>query len=188
MNQFLCVTMAEAADSNASDQFIGRDVERFPGGDYNKFLTSCKSCHSVMDAMRPAFGKMDYTNFTNGAATGIYSQMNGQFFKNHNLSDNYSKYFTDTFKAAIDAIIPDLEKNQENSEYYKVRYAFEYTRGMMAANADPAKVSASVKASIMATLNTIRDPQVALDIAANYRTKNAAIPVSYTHLTLPTKA
>ncbi|MFM6927516.1 MAG: hypothetical protein ACKOX6_03590 [Bdellovibrio sp.] len=166
MNQFLCVTMAEAADSNASDQYIGRDVERFPGGDYNKFLTSCKSCHSVMDAMRPAFGKMDYINLSNGQATGSYSNMNGQFYNNHKIGDQFTNFYNSFYKATIDTVLPDLDINQENSDYYKTRYAFLTARG-----ATPE----SAKTTLAGVLNTIRDPKVANDLALSFRDKSASV-------------
>lgn len=165
LKQFLCVSMAEAADSNASDQYVGRDVERFPAGDHNKYLTSCKSCHAVMDGMRGAFAKMDYGNFTNSQATGIYSQMHGGFFKDNNVAANYSKYLTEVVNPVTLAVIPDLEKNQENSDYYKVRYDFLISRGTTVASA---------KSTLLAVLNTIRDPKIAADLIADYRTKNQA--------------
>lgn len=178
MNQFLCVTMAEAADSNASDQYIGRDVERFPGGDHNKFLTSCKSCHSVMDAMRPAFGKLDYTNFTNGTATGTYSQMNGQFYNDQRIGSLYQDYSNKYYKADIvAAIISDLEINQADSDYYKTRYTFSVARGVLAATTQAAKdaVPATVTKTLNAVLNTIRDPKVAKDLAVDFRDRKAAV-------------
>ncbi len=66
--QFLCTEMNEAADTSASASRIGRDIDRRPGGDANKFETSCKGCHTVMDGMRGAFAKFD---FAFDADTGI---------------------------------------------------------------------------------------------------------------------
>ncbi|MDG0816127.1 hypothetical protein [Bdellovibrio svalbardensis] len=166
MNQFLCVTMAEAADSNASDQYIGRDVERFPAGDYNKFLTSCKSCHSVMDAMRPAFGKMDYEKSLNGTATGTYTQTNGTFFNENKISDSYSAFLKNIFQPVIANIIPDLEINQENSLYYKTRYDFLISRG---------STPAAATAALMPILNSIRDPKIATDLIADFRAKKQSV-------------
>ncbi|WP_413613463.1 hypothetical protein [Bdellovibrio sp. HCB-110] len=166
LKQFLCVSMAEAADSSASDQYVGRDVERFPAGDYNKYLTSCKSCHSVMDGMRGAFAKMDYGNFTNSQATGVYSQMHGDFFRDQGIAAVYAKYLTDVVNPATAAIIPDLEVNQENSIYYKTRYEFLIARGTAAATA---------KTNLDAVLNTIRDPQVATDLIADFRAKKQTV-------------
>ncbi|WP_413944724.1 hypothetical protein [Bdellovibrio sp. HCB-162] len=166
LKQFLCVSMAEAADSSASDQYVGRDVERFPAGDYNKYLTSCKSCHSVMDGMRGAFAKLDYGNFTNSAATGVYSQMHGDFFRDEGITAAYNKYVTDVVTPTINTIIPDLEVNQANSMYYKTRYDFLVARGSTAAQA---------KSSLDGVLNTVRDPKIATDLIADFRAKNTTL-------------
>ena len=55
--EFLCVPINQWADSGASDARVGVDVNRFPGGNHTKYLTSCKACHSVMDGFRGAFAK-----------------------------------------------------------------------------------------------------------------------------------
>lgn len=165
LKQFLCVSMAEAADSSASDQYVGKDVERFPAGDYNKYLTSCKSCHSVMDGMRPAFAKMDYGNFTNSAATGIYSTVHGDFFNSNKIATKYSEYLTSVVNPSTTAVIPDLEKNQEESDYYKVRYNFLITRG-----STPTQAATTMNG----ILNTIRDPQTVVELIADYRAKKQA--------------
>ncbi|QDK45130.1 hypothetical protein DOM22_08155 [Bdellovibrio sp. ZAP7] len=60
--EFMCVPLSEWADTGASDLRIGRDIDRFPGGDHNKFLTSCKGCHTVMDGFRGAFAKWEVNN------------------------------------------------------------------------------------------------------------------------------
>jgi hypothetical protein len=57
LKSFLCTPIEDAADAKASDARIGRDVDRFPGGDHGRFLTSCKSCHTVMDGFRGAFAQ-----------------------------------------------------------------------------------------------------------------------------------
>ncbi len=57
--EFMCIPLEEWADASASDAWIGRDIDRFPGGDHQKFQTSCKSCHTVMDGFRGAFAKWD---------------------------------------------------------------------------------------------------------------------------------
>jgi len=58
--EFMCVPLDQWADTGASDLRIGRDIDRFPAGDHNKFLTSCKGCHTVMDGFRGAFAKWDF--------------------------------------------------------------------------------------------------------------------------------
>lgn len=60
VKQFACFEMSEWADATASDIRVGRDVDRAPGGETSKFLTTCKSCHSVMDGFRGAFAKYDF--------------------------------------------------------------------------------------------------------------------------------
>lgn len=57
--EFMCTPMSEMADTGASDSHIGRDVDRFPAGNHQKFLTSCKGCHTVMDGFRGAFASFD---------------------------------------------------------------------------------------------------------------------------------
>ncbi len=62
MNQFACFEMEEWADATASDIRVGRDIDRAPGGEATKYLTTCKACHSVMDGFRGAFAKYDFNN------------------------------------------------------------------------------------------------------------------------------
>lgn len=58
--QFMCIPIEQWADASSSDVRIGRDIDRFPGGDHTKFQTSCKSCHTVMDGFRGAWAKWDF--------------------------------------------------------------------------------------------------------------------------------
>lgn len=60
--EFLCAPIEEWADTKASDIRIGRDIDRFPGNDHTKFLTSCKGCHTGMDGFRGAFARWDFQN------------------------------------------------------------------------------------------------------------------------------
>jgi len=69
--QFMCVPIQEWADTSASDLRIGRDVDRLPGGDNNKFLTTCKGCHTVMDGFRGAFAKYDWRDGINQDGTNV---------------------------------------------------------------------------------------------------------------------
>jgi hypothetical protein len=70
--EFMCVPLEKWADTGASDSRIGRDIDRFPAGDHNKFLTSCRGCHTVMDGFRGAFGKFDFTG--SGVTHGAVNQ------------------------------------------------------------------------------------------------------------------
>jgi hypothetical protein len=60
--EFLCAPMDSWRDAEISDEWVGRDVERFPDGpsSYNQYLTNCKTCHAPLDAMRGAFAKFHY--------------------------------------------------------------------------------------------------------------------------------
>jgi hypothetical protein len=58
--EFLCVPIGDWADTKVSDARIGRDIDRFPGGDHMKFQTSCKGCHTGMDGFRGAFARWDF--------------------------------------------------------------------------------------------------------------------------------
>ncbi len=60
--QFMCSPIEEWSDSSASDSRIGRDIDRYPGGDHTKFQVSCKGCHTVMDGFRGAFAKWNWNN------------------------------------------------------------------------------------------------------------------------------
>ena len=91
MREFMCSPIENWADVTVSDDRIGRDIDRFPGGDHQKFLTSCKACHTVMDGFRGAFSKWDatdnsaaYSSLKNGGSfdgKGIATKMN----KNNNV-------------------------------------------------------------------------------------------------------
>lgn len=76
--QFMCAPLDDWADTTASDARIGRDIDRFPGGDHNKFQTSCKGCHTVMDGFRGAFAKwhVDGNTVINFDAAGTSSVRN----------------------------------------------------------------------------------------------------------------
>jgi len=58
--EFECTPILNWMDATRPDTFIGRDVDRFPGGDDQRFQTTCKACHSQMDAIRPAFAFFDW--------------------------------------------------------------------------------------------------------------------------------
>lgn len=60
--EFMCTPMANMADANQPDDRVGRDVERSPGGSVDKYQTTCKACHAVMDSFRGAFAYFDIRN------------------------------------------------------------------------------------------------------------------------------
>jgi len=60
--EFLCIPIDQWADSSAPEKYIGRDVDRFPGGDHLKFTTTCRACHTVMDGLRGAFARVTFSS------------------------------------------------------------------------------------------------------------------------------
>lgn len=60
--EFLCIPMEKWADNDASDDYVGRDVDRFPAGNHANYTSTCRACHAVMDGFRGAFA---YYNFNN---------------------------------------------------------------------------------------------------------------------------
>lgn len=72
--QFMCSPIEEWADTAVSDSRIGRDIDRYPGGDHTRFQVSCKGCHTVMDGFRGAFSKW---NLGNGFISNRDVQLNG---------------------------------------------------------------------------------------------------------------
>lgn len=61
MREFLCIPINQWADVTGTDTYVGRDVDRAPGNDINKYKTTCRACHSVMDGFRGAFAKWDFS-------------------------------------------------------------------------------------------------------------------------------
>ncbi len=59
--EFLCAPIASWADATGPDSYIGKDVDRFPGGEHSKFTSNCRSCHSGMDAFRGAFARYTFS-------------------------------------------------------------------------------------------------------------------------------
>ena len=57
---FLCTDVTEWADTTLPSVYIGRDVDRAPGGVPATFNTTCKGCHSPLDAMRGNTAHIDY--------------------------------------------------------------------------------------------------------------------------------
>jgi hypothetical protein len=61
---FLCAPLESIRTVEASDEMVGRDVERFPNGPASnaEYQTQCKSCHANLDSLRPAFSKLSFEN------------------------------------------------------------------------------------------------------------------------------
>jgi hypothetical protein len=61
--EFMCIPIERWAYAQSSDSWVGRDVDRAPGGSHTKFTQSCRACHSRMDPLRGAFA---YYTFSAG--------------------------------------------------------------------------------------------------------------------------
>lgn len=61
--EFMCIPIERWAYAQGSDSWVGRDVDRAPGGSHTKFTQSCRACHSRMDPLRGAFA---YYTFSAG--------------------------------------------------------------------------------------------------------------------------
>lgn len=95
--EFMCVPLEKWADTSASDARIGRDIDRFPSGDHNKFLTSCKGCHTVMDGFRGAFAKWEF---------------NGRGLKHSAVNNKNANGGMNNFNIAADAAGVTLKMNK----------------------------------------------------------------------------
>ena len=62
--EFTCMPIDKWADASGPDTYIGRDVDRFPGGVHQKFTTTCRACHSGMDSLRGAFARYTFSGLT----------------------------------------------------------------------------------------------------------------------------
>ncbi|MEN0059949.1 MAG: DUF1585 domain-containing protein [Bdellovibrio sp.] len=62
LRQFLCTPLEKAADSMGPDDVVARDIDRYPGGVHSKYTSNCRSCHTIMDGLRPAFAHFTYSN------------------------------------------------------------------------------------------------------------------------------
>jgi hypothetical protein len=90
--QFMCAPITDWADGTMPDDRIGRDVDRQPGGSANKFLTTCKNCHTGMDALRGAFARVDW-NGQRITYTGAPNQVVNKMNRN---ADQYPQGFATT--------------------------------------------------------------------------------------------
>lgn len=60
--EFMCTPMEKWAYSQGSDDRIGRDIDRIPGGSATKFVQNCRSCHTRLDPLRGAFAYYTFSN------------------------------------------------------------------------------------------------------------------------------
>ncbi len=60
IKNFNCTDIEEMMDTSISDRYVGRDVDRSPGGKPNDYQSQCKGCHTGMDSLRGAFAYYDY--------------------------------------------------------------------------------------------------------------------------------
>lgn len=77
--EFMCMPIQGWADTSASDIRVGMDIDRMPGGDPQKYLTSCKGCHTVMDGFRGAFARWDFNPTVNGVLHSLSGVTTGNF-------------------------------------------------------------------------------------------------------------
>ncbi len=68
LKTFLCRDMQQVTDNTRSDMYVGRDVDRKPGGDPLGFRSECAGCHAGMDGLRPAFAHIDHITMGTGTA------------------------------------------------------------------------------------------------------------------------
>jgi len=60
MINYLCNDLEQLSDVTRSDQMVGRDVERDPGGDAGLYNSKCKGCHAGQDFFRGAWAYYDF--------------------------------------------------------------------------------------------------------------------------------
>ncbi len=65
VEDWLCVgTIDRIKNYNIPDLWVGRDVERTPGGHFQNYANGCVGCHAGMDAVRGAFARYDILNLS----------------------------------------------------------------------------------------------------------------------------
>lgn len=103
--EFMCVPLIDWADGNATDAWIGRDIDRFPAGDHSKFLTSCKGCHTGMDGFRGAFAKWDVQDERDHGRAIMHSSTTVIRRTEHH-------YFSYSFEADSKGVTSKMNKNR----------------------------------------------------------------------------
>ncbi|MCM2281400.1 MAG: hypothetical protein NDI61_06080 [Bdellovibrionaceae bacterium] len=97
--QFMCVPMEAWMDASRPDDFVARDVDRFPGGSNQTYQVTCKACHTQMDAFRPAFAFVDFNGdrirYTPGQVAGKLNRNSAVFPAGYVTRDsNWINYAT----------------------------------------------------------------------------------------------
>ena len=93
--QFLCIGIDEWKDANGSDLWVGRDIDRAPSGDPNKYRLDCKGCHTRLDPLRGAFARYTFSgNFVKRA------DIVGSTPANQNMDDETTMLMTPGYSIA----------------------------------------------------------------------------------------
>ena len=64
LRNYICHDIEEMRDTSISDFYVGRDVERAPGGNPKDYQADCKGCHTGMDSLRGAWAHFDFDEET----------------------------------------------------------------------------------------------------------------------------
>lgn len=106
LQEFLCTSIQEMADTTLSDYRVRRDVDRAPGGDANTYQTECRGCHTGMDGLSGAWAHFDYNPdnriLQSAGIRGKMNQNNSVFPGGHITVDNsWVNLFTRNQNAAL---------------------------------------------------------------------------------------
>jgi hypothetical protein len=70
-----CRPVSQLMDFTLPDLWVGRDVDRRPGGNSEVYISRCIGCHAGMDALRGAFARVDFANDTLYNSARIHPKM-----------------------------------------------------------------------------------------------------------------
>lgn len=85
LRNYICHDIEGLMDTTLSDHFVGRDVDRSPGGDPTDYQNNCKGCHTGMDSLRGAWAHFDFDEETHE-----YIYKKGVVAKKYNINaDSY---------------------------------------------------------------------------------------------------
>ncbi len=96
LQEFLCTSIQEMADTSIPDTRIRRDVDRAPGGDSSTFQTECRGCHGGMDALSGAWAYFDNQNSLQSASIREKMNQNSTVFPDGYVTrdDSWVNLFT----------------------------------------------------------------------------------------------